>query len=60
MPGQSGYEAITLERGVTHDVAFERWANKVWDYANTTRDDQRGAAGNGRERQRRGDPEPES
>ncbi|MEZ6242083.1 MAG: phage tail protein [Phycisphaerales bacterium] len=34
MPGQSKYEAITLERGVTHDVMFEKWANKVWDYQN--------------------------
>ena len=33
-PGRTKYEAITLERGVTHDVAFEQWANKVWDYAN--------------------------
>lgn len=31
-PGHSKYEAITLERGVTHDLAFEQWANKVWDY----------------------------
>jgi phage tail-like protein len=31
-PGQSDYEAVTLERGVTHDVEFERWANKVWNY----------------------------
>jgi len=46
MPGQSEYEAITLERGVTHDVAFEQWANKVWDYRNTTIDDQQGDAGN--------------
>src|SRR5215475_1586617 len=30
-PGRSKYEAITLERGVTHDIAFEQWANKVWD-----------------------------
>ncbi len=29
-PGRSDYEAITLERGVTHDVEFERWANKIW------------------------------
>jgi len=21
-----------LERGVTHDVEFEQWANKVWNY----------------------------
>ena len=33
-PGRTKYEAITLERGVTHDVAFEQWANKVWDYGN--------------------------
>jgi len=31
-PGRTDYEAITLERGVTHDVAFEQWANKVWDF----------------------------
>ena len=30
-PGRTEYEAITLERGVTHDQDFERWANKVWD-----------------------------
>ena len=24
--------AITLERGVTHDVEFEQWANKVWNF----------------------------
>jgi phage tail-like protein len=31
-PGRSKFEAITLERGVTHDTEFEKWANKVWDY----------------------------
>src|SRR5207249_2003207 len=31
-PGRSEFEAITLERGVTHDPEFERWANKVWDF----------------------------
>lgn len=31
-PGRSKYEAITLERGVTHDVEFERWANKIWNF----------------------------
>jgi phage tail-like protein len=31
-PGQSKYEPITLERGVTHDTEFEKWANKVWNY----------------------------
>ncbi|XXT92043.1 phage tail protein [Sorangium sp. So ce281] len=29
-PGQTKWEAITLERGVTHDPAFEQWAAKVW------------------------------
>lgn len=29
-PGRSSFEAVTLERGVTHDAEFERWANKVW------------------------------
>ena len=31
-PGQTKYEPITLERGVTHDTEFEQWANKVWNY----------------------------
>jgi phage tail-like protein len=31
-PGQIKYEAITLERGVTHDKDFEQWANKVWNW----------------------------
>jgi phage tail-like protein len=31
-PGRTEYDAITLERGVTHSVAFEQWANKVWNY----------------------------
>lgn len=31
-PGRTEYEAITLERGVTHDKAFEEWANKVWNF----------------------------
>jgi phage tail-like protein len=29
-PGRTEFEAITLERGVTHDQEFEAWANKVW------------------------------
>jgi phage tail-like protein len=31
-PGRSKFEAITLERGVTHDREFEQWANKVWNF----------------------------
>jgi phage tail-like protein len=30
-PGRTQYESITLERGVTHDPAFEQWAAKVWN-----------------------------
>jgi phage tail-like protein len=33
-PGRTKYEPITLEMGVTHDPEFERWANKVWNFAN--------------------------
>ena len=31
-PGKSEYEAVTLERGVTHDTEFEKWANRVWNF----------------------------
>jgi phage tail-like protein len=31
-PGRTKFEAITLERGVTHDTEFEKWANKVWNF----------------------------
>ena len=31
-PGRTQYEAVTLERGVTHDTEFEKWANKVWNF----------------------------
>ena len=31
-PGRTEYDAITLERGVTHDTEFEQWANKVWNF----------------------------
>jgi len=31
-PGRNEYDAITLERGVTHDVEFENWANRVWNF----------------------------
>jgi phage tail-like protein len=31
-PGRTEFEPITLERGVTHDAEFERWANKVWNF----------------------------
>ena len=31
-PGRNKFEAITLERGITHDTDFEAWANKVWNF----------------------------
>ena len=31
-PGRTEYEPVTLERGVTHDLEFEQWANKVWNF----------------------------
>jgi phage tail-like protein len=30
-PAAVSFEAITIERGVTHDTEFETWANKVYD-----------------------------
>jgi phage tail-like protein len=30
-PGRTEFDAITLERGVTHDPEFEQWASKVWN-----------------------------
>jgi phage tail-like protein len=31
-PGRTDFDAITLDRGVTHDLEFENWANKVWNF----------------------------
>jgi phage tail-like protein len=33
-PGRTEYNAITLERGVTHDTAFEQWANRTHQHGN--------------------------
>jgi phage tail-like protein len=30
-PGRTEFDPVTLERGITHDLEFERWANKVWN-----------------------------
>jgi phage tail-like protein len=35
-PGRTAYEAITMERGITHDLEFEKWANLVHPYAGDT------------------------
>ena len=32
LPGQSSFEPITLERGVTQDIEFEAWARLVWNF----------------------------
>jgi phage tail-like protein len=34
--GQTDWDAITLEQGVTLDIAFEQWANKVWAVDNSS------------------------
>jgi phage tail-like protein len=31
-PGRNEFDPVTLERGVTHDPEFEKWANKVWNF----------------------------
>jgi phage tail-like protein len=31
-PGRTKYDAVTLERGVTHDTEFGSWASKVWNF----------------------------
>ena len=35
-PGRSKFEAITLERGLTHDADFERWSNSVRNSASAS------------------------
>ncbi len=30
-PGVTRHEPITLERGITHDTAFEEWARQTWN-----------------------------
>ena len=32
-PGRTSYDAITLERGLTHDPEFESWANRIHPWA---------------------------
>jgi phage tail-like protein len=36
IPGQTQYGPITLEQGITYDVTFLQWANKMWYYPNTS------------------------
>ena len=32
-PGRTTYEGLSMERGVTHDVEFEAWANRVHPFS---------------------------
>ena len=32
-PGRTETDAATLERGISHDLEFQNWVNKVWDYS---------------------------
>jgi len=34
IPGKTVYEPVVIKRGRTHDLEFERWANKVFSYGN--------------------------
>jgi phage tail-like protein len=31
-PGRTEYDAIVIERGITHDMEFHKWTNKVHSY----------------------------
>lgn len=31
-PGRNKYDAVTLDRGVTQNLAFSDWASQVWNY----------------------------
>ena len=37
LPGRTKYEAISLERGVTHDTEFAEWANNFGSRTEGTR-----------------------
>jgi phage tail-like protein len=32
LPGQTKFDPITLERGMTQDLEFETWASQVWNF----------------------------
>ncbi len=31
-PGRTEFDPVTCERGLTHDLEFTEWANKVWNF----------------------------
>ena len=32
-PGRTTYEGVSMERGITHDLEFEKWANMVHQFS---------------------------
>ena len=37
LPGVTTFAPIVVERGVSHDLEFERWVNKVWKFSTARR-----------------------
>ncbi|MHA2366722.1 MAG: phage tail protein, partial [Candidatus Hodarchaeales archaeon] len=35
-PGQTTYDAVTMERGITHDMRFHNWASQIHTYVGDT------------------------
>jgi phage tail-like protein len=35
-PGRTQFQPVVLARGLTHDIEFESWANKVWQLGQET------------------------
>lgn len=35
-PARTTYDAVTMERGITHDAEFENWANLIHPYSGDT------------------------
>jgi len=35
-PGRTSYDALSIERGITHDLEFEAWANRVHAFSGDT------------------------
>ncbi|MFO0614283.1 MAG: phage tail protein [Polyangiaceae bacterium] len=34
LPGQVDWQPITMERGITNNAEFQKWASAVWGYSN--------------------------
>jgi phage tail-like protein len=35
-PGRTEFQPVVLARGLTHDIEFETWADKVWQLGEET------------------------